>query len=337
MRLPAGDLEDAARRIRAAGGNDLDGSVAVVTGGSGFIGRWMVETFAALGSARVFLVTRDAAAVRERAPHLIAAPGVSIVEPDRMPARCDFMVHAATDSAENLAAHPRRFVEAIELTNDALEFAARANAKRFLYVSSGAVYGKQPDDVPLIDEDFAGAPDLTDRRSAYAESKRAGELLCAAYKSGSLNVAIARLFSVIGPLIPLGPKFAAGQFLDDALHGRAIEIRGDGTPLRSYLHAADAAVWLWTILLRGENGRAYNAGSESPVSIRQLADEAASLADSPLPVIVRTPPDPSRPVDRYVPSTERARRELGLGETIDWRTALKKTFEWYGSPDDPRL
>jgi dTDP-glucose 4,6-dehydratase len=282
-------------------------------------------------------VTRNAAALRESAPTIAADAAVSIVEPREVPERCDFVIHAATDSADNLASQPRRFVEAIDLTNAALEFATRAGAKRFLYISSGAVYGKQPPEPPLLEEDFSGAPDLTDSRSAYGESKRAGELLCASYKNAGTHVAIARLFSVIGPLIPLGPKFAAGQFLDDALHGRQIEVRGDGTPLRTYLYAADAAVWLWTILLRGENGRAYNAGSEAQVSILELAREAAALVSPVLPVALRGTPEAARAADRYVPSTQRARRELGLSETIGWRDALKKTFEWYRSTDDSRI
>jgi dTDP-glucose 4,6-dehydratase len=337
MRLPADDLAEAGERLRTIAGSDFAGSVAVVTGGSGFVGRWLVETFAASGCGRVFLLTRNAAATRERAPHLETAAGVSVVEPYELPERCDFVIHAATDSAENLASNPRRFVEAIDLTSAALEFASRAEARRFLYISSGAVYGKQPPDMMFLNETFAGAPDLTDFRSAYGESKRAGELLCASYRNSGLHVTIARLFSVIGPLIPLGPKFAAGQFLEDVLHGRPVEVRGDGTPLRTYLYIADAAVWLWTMLLRGQNGRAYNAGSESPVSILDLARQAASLVSPALPVVVRGTPDADRPADRYVPSTQRAQRELDVAETIGWCAALRKTFEWYRSMDDPRF
>lgn len=337
MRLPPGDLEEAGKRLRAIAGVDITGSVAVITGGSGFIGRWLVETFIAAGCGRVFLVTRNAAALCERVPYLATNSGVNIVESGELPERCDFVVHAATDSAENLASQPRRFVEAIDLTNGTLEFARRSGAQRFLYISSGAIYGKQPPGVMLVEEDFGGAPDLTDFRSAYGESKRAGELLCASYKNAGLHITIARLFSVIGPLIPLGSKFAAGQFLADALHGRPIEVRGDGTPLRTYFYAADVAVWLLTALLRGQNGRAYNIGSETPVSILDLAREAATLVSPVLPVVVRGTADAGRQPERYVPSTQRARRELGVSETIGWRDALRKTFEWYRSANDSRI
>jgi dTDP-glucose 4,6-dehydratase len=342
MRLPAGDLDDGAKRLQRIAGGDLAGAKVVITGGSGFIGRWLVETFCEFdrltgNGARIIITTRDAAGVRARAPHLAEERAVTLVESDvsALEQQCDLVIHAATDSAENLATRePRRFVEAIDATSRALEFAARAGARRFLYISSGAVYAKQ--ETALIDETFAVAPDVAAPRSAYGESKRAGELLCALHKQGGLHVTIARLFSVIGPLIPLGPKFAAGQFLDDVLHRRSVGVRGDGTPLRSYLYAGDVATWLWTILLRGENGRAYNVGSETAVSIRELAQETAQLDEPAVPVIVHTAAVDARPVDRYVPSTQRARGELGLIESVDWRAALRKTFDWYRSLHDSR-
>src|SRR6185369_2592820 len=104
-----------------------------------------------------------------------------------------------------------------------------------------------------------------------------------------------------------------------------IDVRGDGTPLRSYMYTSELAIWLWTLLLRG-NG-AYDVGSEHAVSIAELAREAGRFAD--VPVTIHGRAEPGKEPERYVPCTERARNELGLRETIDWRTALRKTYDWY--------
>ncbi len=89
-------------------------------------------------------------------------------------------------------------------------------------------------------------------------------------------------------------------------------MNGDGTARRSYLYAADLAVWLWTILIRGESGRPYNVGSEADVSIADLAHLVADTVRSGIPVRIAEQARPGAPTARYIPSTARAAVELGL-------------------------
>ena len=339
MRLPAHDLEQITDRLIPRAGHHLFRKSILITGGGGFVGRWLVESFSAFNAAaglnaRILVLTRTGARFRAAAPHLVADPAVTVVEGDlhalrRSTHACDLVIHGATESARTLAtAHPALIADTIDGTREVLEFAVRCGARRFLYLSSGAVYGApRPGPVP---EEFAVAPDPLHPGAAYAETKRAGELLCAAYgRKAPLEVVIARGFAFLGPHLPLDRDFAAGNFLDDALHGRTIAVHSDGSPVRSYLYPTDLAVWLWLLLVEGVSLRAYNVGSERPVSIAELAREAARLTDPPREVAIHGTSDPAAATDWYVPTTARARTELGLEETVDWRAALRRTFDWY--------
>jgi len=304
---------------------ELAGKTVLITGGTGFVGRSLVESFCTLDTGGHVVVLS-----RHPEQHESIEGVVEIVGDLRQVTHCDFVIHCATPSARELAGDSSLFTETIELTRTALEFAAGSGSRRFLYASSGAVYGPQPSDLARVPEEFTGAPDSLDVQSAYAETKRAGELLCAAYnKRVGLETVVARGFAFIGKYLPLGGKFAVGSFLFNALNGAPIEVTGDGTAIRSFLSAEEMAEWFWAILLRGAPGRAYNVGSETPVTIAELALETAKLADPAVPVAILGTADPARAAERYVPSTARARRELGVTESVDWRIALRTTYEWH--------
>ena len=208
----------------------------------------------------------------------------------------------------------------------AIDLARSCGATRVLFTSSGAVYGPQPPDLPAIPEDFPGGPDPLAPSSAYAEGKRAAELLCALERRArpDFEPVIARGFAFLGPFLPRDAHFAAGNFLRDALAGGPIRVAGDGTTVRSYLHAADLAAGLWTMLARGAAGRAYNGGSDAAVTIAELARAFGEAAGIPAGA-VRIGPGPS-PFSRYVPSVERARRELGLEVWLPLREAIDRTL-----------
>jgi dTDP-glucose 4,6-dehydratase len=325
------------------------GANIFVTGGTGFFGRWLLESFAhanqALAlNARLFVLSRNPDAFTANAPHLASAQRIHFVRGDvrtfdagtvraqlgaAAPERFTFVIHAATDTTGNMAGtKPLQMVDTVvQGTRAALEFAIDTGASRFLLTSSGAVYGRQPPEMTHVPETFMGAPDCAAAGSAYSEGKRVAELLCACYhQEHALEATIARCFAFVGPFLPLDAHFAIGNFMRDALAGEPIVINGDGTPYRSYLHAADLTIWLWTILLRGAPARAYNVGSEDGRPLRDIAD-AVAAARPGTEVIVKTPADPAKPAQRYVPSCERAREELGLKTWIDLEDAIRRTLD----------
>jgi nucleoside-diphosphate-sugar epimerase len=304
---------------------ELQGASIFVTGGTGFFGRWMVESFLAANrqfqlGAELLVLSRNPQPARD---------GVSFCTGDvrTFPfPEGDFshVLHLATPASAALnQSRPFEMQEiCVDGTRRVLEFAKLRGVEKFLLASSGAVYGRQPPDLDKTPEDYPGGPDPLDPRSAYAEGKRMAEWMCAA---SGLDVKIARGFAFLGPYLPLEAHFAAGNFIADVLAARPIVVQGDGTPLRSYLYAADLAIWLWTILLRGQNRRAYNVGSENAISIADLARLIAGSAS----IEIRGTPVLGEKPERYVPSTARARAELHLQERIDLSESIQRTIAWH--------
>jgi nucleoside-diphosphate-sugar epimerase len=321
---------------------DLRGERIFITGGTGFVGTWLLESLLWANrrmhlGVRAFVLTRNPQAFVARSPHLACDEAVQLVRGDvrtfAFPeGSFPFAIHGATQANEKLnREQPLTMLETIvDGTRRTLDFAAAAGTRRFLLISSGAVYGKQPPTVSHVQETCIGCPDPIDPTAAYAEGKRVAELLCRLYaQNRALECTIARCFAFVGPHLPLDAHFAIGNFIGDCLANRTIAIRGDGTPLRSYLYAVDLAIWLWTILLRGAPCRPYNVGSERELSIRELAVTVAAALGSGNRIEVACTPQPGVAPERYVPSTERARRELGLDQWIEIDEAIRRTAHWH--------
>jgi nucleoside-diphosphate-sugar epimerase len=338
--LPPRDLDHVLVQTRALW-DDLRGARLFVTGGSGFFGRWMMESFAhaneqlSLG-ARALVLSRRPQDFARAAPHLTRQRAIDVTSGDvrsfDWPAgEFTHVLHLATQSEREAGAlSPAASYEtSVRGTERVLGFAAARGARRLLFTSSGAVYGAQPPDCERLPEEHPGGPDPGDPAAGYALGKLAAERLCSAAASGGdLQPTIARCFAFVGPGLPLDANFAVGNFIRDALYGDAIRVNGDGTPLRSYLYAADLAVWLWTILLRGAAARPYNVGSDQAICIRDLAELVARVAGNGTPVRVAQPPVAGVPPARYVPDVSRARTELGLRVVIGLEDGVARTVEW---------
>ena len=307
----------------------LRGKSLFLTGGTGYYGCWFLESFSHINAAldlraHAAVLTRRPEAFAAKLPLVCADPAIRLVRGDirtldagdvrrqlgpEAPERFEFIIHAAAETDTRLyESAPFAMLDTIvEGTRRTLEFARAAGTRRFLFASSGAVYGRQPEGMTHIPEEYAGGPDTAsfNTLNVYAEAKRLAETLCAGYNAvHGLETVIARPFATIGPHLSLDWHFALGNFLADALAGRDIQIKGDGTPYRSYLYAADQALWLWTILLRGQPGRPYNVGSSDGRPLREVARIVAGMASPPLAVRIASKADPARAPERYVPDVE---------------------------------
>lgn len=337
--LPARDLDamlDATRPLW----DDLAGARIVLTGATGFIGTWMLESVgwarARLGvDTRVVALVRDPARFRTRLPHVADSPWLHLLKGDvrdcAIPeGTVDFLVHAAS------TAHPRQIAAAPLEVQDVVtrgtlhmtRLARTAGATRALLMSSGSVYGSFATPSAPIAEDSPHGPDPLAPGSALAEAKRLAENagILVGRETG-LGVVVARGFAMSGPWLPVDADFALGNFIGDALAGRPIRISGDGTPIRSFLYGSDVAAWLWTILLRGMAGRAYNVGSERPVTILEAAEAVSRISGMPVERAAAAPAGAA--ASWFVPSTRRAREDLGLKERVAFEEGVAKMLEWH--------
>lgn len=339
--LPAEDLAHVLAHTRElwAGAR---GQTFFITGGTGFFGRWLLESLARANDAlslglRAVVLSRDPGAFARSAPHLAARSDLEFIRGDLRtfafpPGRCEHLIHAAADTGVwTKDKPPDGLIDAITGdTRRLLDFAAGAGVKDFLLVSSGAVYGQQPGNLAQVSEDHPGVPDPLVPGSIWGEGKRVAEHLCTVQADRhGFAVKIARCFTFVGPLMRLDAHYAIGNFMHDALQGDPLLVKGDGTPVRSYLYASDLAIWLWTILFRGRAARPYNVGSPEAVSIAELAGMVKKVFALTSPVKIMQPARPGSPGSRYVPAVARAGAELGLEVRVPLQEAIRKTAAWY--------
>ncbi|MDQ2832494.1 MAG: NAD(P)-dependent oxidoreductase [Acidobacteriota bacterium] len=312
-----------------------------ITGGTGFFGRWLLESFLFANrrlelNAQATVLSRDPDSFSRRAPHLGADPAITLVQGEvrgfvQPTGDFAYVIHAATDVAAITERPTDRFASIVDGTATVLGFAATHNTRKFLLTSSGAVYGKQPSELSHIPETYIGSPDVLHASSVYGEGKRASELMCALHaECSAMEIKIARCFAFAGPCLPLDGTFAIGNFIRDAIEGGPIQIGGDGTSVRSYLYAADLAIWLWTMLFRAPSMQAFHVGSEDAISIGDLAKLVAKTLNPRVEINLAKQPAPGVAGTRYVPSTEGTRAVLQLHQTVGLEEAIRRMAAWYG-------
>jgi dTDP-glucose 4,6-dehydratase len=337
LRLPVEDLAHVFDHTRNLW-EELRGRRIFVTGGTGFFGCWLLETLLFANDAlnldaTITILTRDPWGFQHKAPQIAGHPSVNCVVGDIQTfpfpqGRFSHVIHAGAPSGKGPSSL-EIFDIVVQGTRRVLDFCAEKHVEKILLTSSGAVYGLQPPDLALMPETYPGAPDPLNGNAAYGEAKRAAEFLCAAQaRQTGFAAKIARCFAFSGPQLPLDGHFAIGNFIRDALNGGPVRVSGDGTSIRSYLYAADLAIWLWTILFRGESCLPYNVGSEEPISIASLARAVADAQSPAIAVAVADPESSGRPLNRYVPSCEPA-RQLGLSQKISLPEQIRRTLDWH--------
>jgi nucleoside-diphosphate-sugar epimerase len=345
LAIPIWDLQRCFNIVGIARWQQLAGQRLFITGGTGFVGKWLLGTLIHANEVldlgcQITVLSRNPKAFLRDWPLIggqITWLAGDVCNFDIGSEQYDFIIHAATDVARQIPCE-ELFFSILEGTRRIVELARRGHASRLLLLSSGAVYGQLPAGMEQVPESYCGAPNPLHPQSAYGEGKRVAEWLVAqAAASGDMDCKIARLFSAVGPHFPLDQHFAIGNFIRDAMANTMITINGDGSPVRSYLYAADMAGWLLSILLEEATlSSVYNVGSDQIVSILGLARLVSHVIGSTQPIELKNArhglgqsPIRAMAANHYVPDCSAISRDLILPQPLDLGEAVRRTADWH--------
>lgn len=308
--------------------NKLRDRTILVTGGTGLVG---VNLLRCLVSVKDSLNLRILTLVRNpgKAEKIFKdfADKVELVVGDVMhlpqiAGNIDYVIHGASiTSSKAFVEQPvETILTSVQGLCNMLELCREKNVRSMVYLSSMEAYGTIEHD-SLLTEDDVGFLNPLKLRSSYPESKRMCENLCVAYSSEyNVPVKIARLAQTFGPGMQPDDKRAVVQFIQSALAHENISIKASGESARMYLYTFDAATALLTILLKGDNGAAYNiANKDSYSSIKELAEKICSIFSPESRVLVNTGSEEERAI--YPPDTF-LRLDTGALEKLGWKSMV---------------
>lgn len=305
----------------------------LIIGGTGFFGKALLRHYSNLSPVpdlSIYILSRNPKVFLATNPIYASLPFVQFLQGDiedysTLPADHSFthLIHAASDSTRGSSLTPLETYRQIYAgTRNVLQLAAITGVKRFLYCSSGAVYGPQPDSLPFLSETHPSTLPF-DQFHSYGHAKRAAEYLCHLHAAeDGFDLLIARCFSFSGPDLPLNAHYAFGNFLHDALTSPNIVVNSSGESIRSYLDQADLAVWLTRILFDAQPGSIFNVGSDIPLSVLDLAKAVRDVISPHKQIQIVGQPNSGGSRLRYVPSILKAKRQLGLDVTISLQDSL---------------
>lgn len=281
------DLDTAINSVEDFG--ELKERKIMITGASGLIGSFLVDMLIRANEVLDYNIVIYA--VGRNVERLIKRFGnhenVIYVQQDlgndvKFDFEVDYVIHAASN------AYPEVFdkdpvgtmMTNLIGTKNLLDYSQKCSVKRFMFVSSGEVYGNQMIDKEALSERDYGFIELTNPRSCYPSSKRAAETLCVSYtKQYGLDTVIVRPCHTYGPNVTELDNRANAEFVRSVLHEQNIVLKSKGEQLRSYCYVADCVSGMLTVLLKGKTSEAYNiVNNNEKVTIFQFAEIVAELA-----------------------------------------------------------
>ena len=300
------DLENIVERSMPAL-EQMKGSTVLVTGATGLIGSLAVEALACANrvknmNIKILAFVRDKAKAEHVLGQIIHRPDVELITGDvnekiTIEQKIDFIIHGANPTASKyFVTHPVETIKTILTgTENILGLAVQKKVKSMVYLSSMEVYGQFPNEEKNVTEDQLGYIDILDVRSSYSEGKRMAECMCVSYAAEyDVPVKIARLGKIIGPSAANEyDNSIASEFAKCIIEHRDIVLHSTGETMLNYCYTADAIAAILKLMVKGEDGEAYNVTNDKEVlSVKDLAETLAEkYSDSGIKVIYDIPDD----------------------------------------------
>lgn len=268
----------------------LQDKTIIVTGATGMIGSCLIDAIMLWNRKQtkpctVIAVSRKEQTARDRFAYCWHNPYFRYVELDvcnqvkGFPESVDYIIHAASNADPvNFSIAPVDTLLANVIgTNNLLDYGRMHGMKRFLYVSSGEMYGQPNATLDDFTESYCGPVDHESPRSCYPAGKRAAEVLCQCYISQhQVDAVIVRPCHVFGPTMTHQDSRAVSQFIRSAVKQKDIILKSAGLVERSHCYVIDAVNAMLLVLAKGECGKAYNiADRKYQMTIRDFAYKAA--------------------------------------------------------------
>ena len=305
----------------------------LVTGGTGMIGSHLVELLLEK-NANIRTISHE-----RKIPNELEDKGLDVISGDLTEKKfaeesvegMDYVFHLAayTGGLGRTSTHPASTLTPnLIMDGNILEAAKNERIDRFLYASCTCIY---PNDEKTLEEDDAGKGDPPEAHASYSWSKRMGERQAIAYhKEYGMNIAIVRPSNSYGPRDSddLETAHALGSLIIKAIDKmNPFVIWGDGSPIREYIYASDAARGM---LLAMENycvGDPINLASGEFVSISELAQKILKISNMN-PEIKFDKEKPSGQ-KRRVLSNKKAEEKIGFVAETSLDVGIEQTIKWY--------
>lgn len=345
--LIAKDVETIAKNLGEAA-KRFSGKTLLISGGSGFLGKYFLRTFQYLNKhvlakpMRIIsidnLITGDRDDAFKNDPNILDV-WADVTAPLPVREKIDYIIHAAgLASPVYYQKYPLETIEsAVTGAKNLLELARKQDdLKGFLFFSSSEIYGDPDPSAVPTPETYHGNVSSVGPRACYDESKRLTETICTIYQQKyGLPVTMVRPFNVFGPGMRHDDRRVVPMFAYQALHGKTLTVHGDGHQTRTFCYITDAINGFLRVLLLGKPGEAYNIGNDdNEISMRNFAGLFSEFIPGAKYQLVPYPPSyPAGEPQRRCPDLTKARRELKFQPKVAMREGLKRFIQWAKSQD----